>query len=101
MRVDTRVHKIEHALMRLGGAFVESVETIQELKERINEQEDERETWLERNVAAEGEVTVLRERVDQQDQMIRRLEDKLDRAIKTIQLLSKPEGGEFFFFLTG
>jgi len=105
MILDIRVYKLEHAVMRLGGTALESIERIDRLEERIGkleetveEEEYMRETWLEKNVAAEGEVTILRERVDQQDRTIRRLEEKLDRAIKILQLRSELERGKYFSF---
>jgi len=105
MILDIRVYKLEHAVMRLGGTALESIERIDRLEERIGKleetvEEDEymREMWLEKNVAAEGEVTILRERVDQQDRTIRRLEEKLDRATKILQLRSELERGKYFSF---
>ena len=105
MILDIRVYKLEHAVMRLGGTALESIEMIDRLEERIGKleetvEEDEymREMWLEKNVAAEGEVTIFRERVDQQDRTIRRLEEKLDRATKILQLRSELERGKYFSF---
>jgi predicted nuclease with TOPRIM domain len=105
MIVDIRVYKLEQCVMRLGGTAVESIERIVRLEERIGkleetmeEEEYMRETWLEKNVSAEGEVTILRERVDQQDRTIRRLEDKLDRVTKILQLRSELERGKYFSF---
>jgi predicted nucleic acid-binding Zn-ribbon protein len=57
--------------------------------------EEDQETWLERNTAAEGEVTVLRERVDLQEATIReqgkriqRLESGLLVAQELLKLLT-------------
>ena len=93
LRIDVRIYKVENVIMRLGQTTVECIETAERLEERLAEEEFSKQTWLEKNVAAEGEVTILRERVDQQDQTIRRLEEKLDRAVKLIQILSEPEQG--------
>ena len=57
---------------------------IDELDDFCQEQEELRESWLERNVAAEGEVVVLRERVDQQERTIQRLKRQVERALNLI-----------------
>ena len=76
MFLDVRQIKNDHAVTCLGFAFIEvnqrvgSIEgKIEELEGKIDELDDFcqeleelRESWLERNVAAEGEVVVLRER---------------------------------------
>ena len=62
------------------------------------EPEELRESWLERNVAAEGEVVVLRERVDQQERTIQRLERQVERALNFIHdLRTAVTPGELFF----
>jgi hypothetical protein len=55
--------------------------------EASSELDQLRESWLERNVAAEGEVTILRERVDTQDKMIKKMDKQLGVALKMITLL--------------
>ena len=63
------------------------------------EPEELRESWLEKNVAAEGEVAVLRERVDRQERTIQRLERQVQRAMDLIWELTP--GKDFFFFVLG
>lgn len=67
------------------------------LLEASSELDQLRETWLERNVAAEGEVTILRERVDIQDKMIKKMDKQLGVALKMITLLRTNLAGEFLF----
>ena len=55
---------------------------IDELDDFCQEPEELRESWLERNVAAEGEVVVLREWVDQQERTI--LERQVECALNFI-----------------
>ena len=98
--------------MRLGFAFTEvnqrvgSIEgkigelegKIDELDDFCQEPEELRESWLERNVAAEGEVVVLRERVDQQERTIQRLEMQVERALNLIHdLRTAVTPGELLF----
>ena len=46
-------------------------------EEKMDDTNELRESWLERNTAAKGEVTILRERVDRQDEVIKCLERDL------------------------
>lgn len=62
------------------------------LEEALNEwTEDQvnprelRDTWLERNVMAEGEVTVLRERVDRQEKTIEGLQKTIGNLMKMMK----------------
>ena len=68
----------------IEGKIGELEGKIDELDDFCQEQEELRESWLERNVAAEGEVVVLRERVDQQERTIQRLKRQVERALNLI-----------------
>jgi hypothetical protein len=63
----------------------------------IDRMQEDEETWSERNTAAEGEVAVLRERVDIQEATISALERRLKemerahiRSHELIMLLANP-----------
>lgn len=66
----------------------------------VDAPEELRDSWLEKNVAAEGEVTILRERVDQQDQKIKQLEEGLADALQILlDLRTTLDPGRFFSLL--
>ena len=69
-----------------------------DLEEVLEEPAELRESWLERNVAAEGEVAILRERVDEQERTIQSLQRQMDRALRLIQDLTGDNSGELYFF---
>ena len=72
-------------------------DTLTELGEKVYDESDLRESWLERNVAAEGEVTILRERVDEQDRKIEELEKTLAQALRLLAEFNTPAlAGKFF-----
>ena len=74
-------------------------DTLTELGEKVYDESDLRESWLERNVAAEGEVTILRERVDEQDRKIEELEKTLAQALQLLAEFNSPApAGKFFIF---
>ena len=74
-------------------------DTLTELGEKVYDESDLRESWLERNVAAEGEVTILRERVDEQDRKIEESEKTLARALRLLAEFNTPApAGKFFIF---
>jgi hypothetical protein len=109
--LDIRLAKAEHDTTRLGFAFTElnasmmnvegqMVRRMDRLEEKIQGLEEtceEADELRESLVASEGEVSVLRERVDQQDTTIRHLEGKIDRALKLILELSSVVTSESFF----
>jgi predicted nucleic acid-binding Zn-ribbon protein len=71
---------------------------MEDLEELGKEPEELRDSWLAKNVAAEGEVTVLRERVDQQERKIQRLVKEMERALDIIlELRTSVTPGEFKF----
>ena len=63
-------------------------------EEKMDDTNKLRESWLERNTAAEGEVTILRERVDWQDKVIKRLERDLRRVMMLVVASNTPQAGE-------
>jgi predicted nuclease with TOPRIM domain len=65
-----------------------------EFEEKLDDTNEFRESWLERNTAAEGEVTILRERVDRQDEVIKRLETDLRRMMMLLVASNTPLAGE-------
>ena len=70
-----------------------------ELGEKVYNESDLRESWLERNVTAEGEVTILRERVDEQDRKIEELEKTLAQALRLLaEFNTLALAGKFFIF---
>ena len=74
-------------------------DTLTELGEKVYDESDLRESWLERNVTAKGEVTILRERVDEQDSKIEELEKTLARALWLLAEFNTPApAGKFFIF---
>ena len=85
--LDVRMSKIELMMNTVHRSVINSVENIEQLQEKADVDIQLMETWLERNVAAEGEVTILRERVDQQERTIQKLEKSLSDAIRLINML--------------
>ena len=75
-------------------------DTLTELGEKVYDESDLRESWLERNVTAKGEVTILRERVDEQDRKIEELEKKtLAQALRLLaEFNTLALAGKFFIF---
>lgn len=63
-------------------------------EEKMDDTNELRESWLERNTAAEGEVTILRERVDRQDEVIKRLERDLRQVMMLVVASNTPQAGE-------
>jgi len=82
-KVEVKTGNNSESAMYLAGV-------IENMGERIAELEEMRREWLERNVAAEGEVTVLRERVDQQERKIQQMDSVLDRTMLLLKELIKP-----------
>lgn len=101
--LDVRLTKFEDKLHIFSACLGNTSERMDYLEQRLEDNEFEREDWLERNVAAEGEVTVLRERVDLQEMQIQKLVDRLDAASKLIKLLrpSAPAGEYIYVSYTG
>ena len=64
-------------------------------EEKMDDTNELRESWLKRNTAAEGEVTILRERVDRQDKVIKRLERDLRRVMMLVVASNTPLAGEY------
>ena len=85
--LDVHMSKIELMMNTVRCSVINSVENIEQLQEKADVDIQLMETWLERNVAAEGEVTILRERVDQQERTIQKLEKSLSDAIRLINML--------------
>ena len=85
--LDVRMSKIELMMNTVRRSVINSGENIEQLQEKADVDIQLMETWLERNVAAEGEVTILRERVDQQERTIQKLEKSLSDAIRLINML--------------
>ena len=85
--LDVRMSKIELMMNTVRRSVINSGENIEQLQEKADVDIQLMETWLERNVAAEGEVMILRERVDQQERTIQKLEKSLSDAIRLINML--------------
>ena len=64
-------------------------------EEKMDDMNELRESWLERNMAAEGEVMILRERVDRQDEVIKCLERDLRRVMMLMVASNTPLAGEY------
>lgn len=84
-------------MMNVEGQMVRRMDRLEEKIQGLEETCEEADELRESLVASEGEVSVLRERVDQQDTTIRHLEGKIDRALKLIVELSSVVTSESFF----
>ena len=97
--LDVQFIKIDCKLELLHSQLSDYTEKIIQLEQKVNNEEDLKNTWLERNIATKGEVTILRERVDQQDRTIQSLESQLVSVTKLIKMLGNPApAGELFGF---
>ena len=97
--LDIRFFKIDQKLDQLDSRLSNYTERLLQFEEHVYEEEDLKKTWLERNIAAEGEVTILRERVDQQERTIQRLESQLASVTKLVKMLGNPApAGKLFGF---
>jgi chromosome segregation ATPase len=91
------VVEIDHRVRAVEAKIVNLEASVEEQEAWLQEPEELRESWLEKNVAAEGEVAVLRERVDRQDRTIQRLERQVQRALDLIRELNPGKSLRLFF----